>query len=211
MMSLVSTLLQGNMMRFQVGQQMFCPACHSILDWQDAVAIDFENPDKSCIFTKCYCGTCFDLRIATNVNQARVDIEAKVQRPVSVKITDGRQYLDDHGTLVNAVMQEELVPCKTRFKKDGWVDVLGFRVDFNDMPWAGHCFVYQSDVDKMWSVVESRTGSAISRSGSRQSAIWAAARRLAKVGEEKFLATVAKMSIKNTRADKRLAKAALAR
>jgi hypothetical protein len=207
MTSIVETLLLGNMLRYQVGSQMWCPACHQCLDWQDAVGIDFINPDASVVYTKCYCGTCYDTRISANINATRLELEHKVQRPVSIKITDGRQYLDDSGAILDAVIQEDLVPCKTRHKDVGWVDVMGFRVSFGDTPWAGQCFVYQSKSGQ-WHVIEPRTGSALATSGSRQAAVLRAGQSLLRVGEEKFLKGLSKMFIANQRLDRKFAQQA---
>jgi hypothetical protein len=48
-----------NLLRWHVGQEIFCPYCRQIMDCKRAVSFDVEVPEKGTV-SRCVCATCYD-------------------------------------------------------------------------------------------------------------------------------------------------------
>jgi hypothetical protein len=82
MLELLERRLTGNLLRYQVGQQMWCRGCDNLLDVQNTVSLDLLR-EGELLSTTAYCGDCWD--------RARAVARAKARRLGCVlEVTDGR-------------------------------------------------------------------------------------------------------------------------
>lgn len=181
--------LTGQMLRYQVGQQMFCPTCERILDWQNAVSLDLTGKKTGKLyFTKVFCGPCFD---GLTVDAAVKAATEKSGEEIEVNVTDGRAFLDEDEKSTAKVSD---TPATFRHAKGNWTRhaVQGYRVEFEGLDW-GVFFLYHNDESKTWYVCDEATGAAIGRNGNRDVAVREAERALRKAGKKKFLAAKARL------------------
>lgn len=202
----VKELLTAQALKYQVGHQIFCPACQNVMDWQSAVGVDLvkANDSNELIFTRAFCARCFDNGISANIPKTIEEAKAKCQCDVEAQVIDGREYLDEL-TLLNYKIAPSLQDFRTRWK-DGWVDVQGHRVELPSMPWAGQWFVYKFPDKDRWSMVEESTGFSAGGSGTMKGAVIAGTRALHNCGEEKFKTVMAKAQKTNAKLAKQQAK-----
>lgn len=181
--------LTGQMLRYQVGQQMFCPTCERILDWQNAVSLDLTGKKSGKLyFTKVFCGPCFDKLTVEAAVKAATE---KSGEGIEVTVTDGRAFLSEDERS-NAKVSD--TPATFRHAKGNRTRhaVQGYRVEFEGVDWAAF-FLYRNEEAKTWYVCDEETGASIGRNGDRDVAVREAERALRKAGKKKFLAAQARL------------------
>ena len=82
--SSIADYVKPQMLRFQVGQAMFCPACRQIMDCAAAVAIDALK-NGTLVTSKVMCARCYDKRIAPQLDSMKAELGCEFD------ITDGRK------------------------------------------------------------------------------------------------------------------------
>jgi len=87
MLTLLEGKLNGQMLRYQAGHQMWCRGCETLLDLRDAVSVDLHRGDRL-TGSVMYCGDCWDRAHAL----AR---SAAARKGLTLTITDGRTVDDD--------------------------------------------------------------------------------------------------------------------
>ena len=80
--------LKRNMLRWHVGQVIFCPACGGILDFRRAVEIDVLQAGKL-VKSMVVCAGCFDGKVKDN---AKGMLQELSHLDLALEITDGRQF-----------------------------------------------------------------------------------------------------------------------
>ena len=76
----------GNMLRYQVGQQMFCPVCSAILDYRRAVSVDVMVKGKL-HRTAVSCAPCWDTDLGPKIHAMATKL---ADQGVTVETVDGR-------------------------------------------------------------------------------------------------------------------------
>lgn len=77
--------VERNMLRFQVGQAIFCPACKRILDTRRAVGLDFYRGEELG-GSKVVCTSCYDAKLGGGKLEAQLEGTG-----LSLKVIDGRE------------------------------------------------------------------------------------------------------------------------
>ena len=75
--------VQKNMHKFQVGHQMFCPLCQTVLDVRQSVSVDILK-GAELLSTRVLCAKCYDAKAATLA-------EGATNTGVTLEIYDGRK------------------------------------------------------------------------------------------------------------------------
>jgi hypothetical protein len=78
--------LERNMLKFQVGQAIFCPGCKSVMDCRRAVGLDWhDDATDELKGSRVVCASCFDAKLSNG------RIERQSAGPgLHVKVQDGR-------------------------------------------------------------------------------------------------------------------------
>lgn len=80
--------LKRNMLRWHVGQVIFCPCCGAVMDYRRAVEVDVLQAGKLAK-SLVVCASCFDGKVKAN---AKAMVEEMPRLDLTVEITDGRSF-----------------------------------------------------------------------------------------------------------------------
>jgi hypothetical protein len=196
--------LTAQALRYQVGQQMWCGACQGCLDWQDAVSFDVKKPDGSLVYTKVFCGKCWDSSVGRNVPKVMADLEAKHGPGYTREITDGRMFIDEEE--VATVQFEGVKMPVTRLLRDGQtIQTEGYRIVIQGCAWVDAVVCHDEKVKKWW-VIERETGFSIANGPTRIAAGAAAEKAIRKAGKTRYDEVKAKALCQQARLLKRAEK-----
>jgi hypothetical protein len=79
--------LKGEMLKYHVGQTIFCQRCSKIMDTKRAVEVDIHAGEQL-IKSLVVCADCYDRKVEMTVKS--LPAETKDGRPVKVEVNDGR-------------------------------------------------------------------------------------------------------------------------
>jgi hypothetical protein len=69
-----------NLLRWHVGQEIFCRYCNQIMDCKRAVSFDVETPEKSTVVSRCVCAPCYDRVaeiLATGIKESKYTLTVR--------------------------------------------------------------------------------------------------------------------------------------
>ena len=178
--------LTAQALRYQVGQQLWCPGCQQCLDWQNAVGLDLVGKASQKLhFTRVVCGTCWDQGIRQNVPTAVTECARHTGEEIEAKVCDGRLFIDED-TLASVKIGTTKEPV-TRMLHDGqMIHTEGYRVIITGCEWA-EGIACQDAKTKTWWVIEPETGFAMGKGPTRSAAAVAAEKSVRLAGQAKYL------------------------
>ena len=103
--------IRRQVLKFHVGQAIFCPECQSVMDVRRAVEVDYEAPNGTVVHSSIRCTDCFDknppaegIGITRKVNDGRVLFPPPAPRiktarsPKKAEPVPGLTYLVRHSS-----------------------------------------------------------------------------------------------------------------
>ena len=104
--------IRRQVLKFHVGQTIFCPECQSIMDVRRAVEVDYETPDGTVVHSSIRCVDCFDrnppaegIGVTRKVNDGRVlfpppapRVRSTAPRVAKKEPVPGATYLVKHSS-----------------------------------------------------------------------------------------------------------------
>jgi hypothetical protein len=140
--------LTAQMLRHQAGRQMRCAICDDILDWNNAVSVDVVRSERDeLVTTTMTCGPCFDAWYHGD-DQSLDPIRAKAGGPVTVKITDGRDYTEEGDYQPVPPIRVGGVVEYCIATREGAVRVQGQWVANGDCPWRRPIAMHRSETGR---------------------------------------------------------------
>ena len=177
----------ANMLRYQVGQQMFCPKCDQCLDWQKAVSIDTIGATTQKLYRSVIlCAKCAD-ELLPGYSERLHEASVKAGEPFTIKTADGRDF-DEDGHYDPAPPPVYGVTMELLAARPKGQSERVSAVEVKSLPDWGRFVVYQ--FGKLWFLLDVRTGYSVAKGDTRDEAVRGAWRRMRQVGRELFDKTV---------------------